>query len=237
MRTTTLFRSSKRIVTGATGQTLDVDISGVFPTTIKHPVGSGYLIWLYIESGQTLDTSNTKLQYDDGTAKYDFSDLTTWGHYTSTGHGTHTIALPFTHLVNHLYLALTAPATSINITGMYKFPALEGYSPESFGAYYVTRSLDTFTVPAGGSYTWSVPQNLDSDETVCLYVSGSVDITVKFFDNTTTTAVTLTAGLYSDFSTSGLSEIGALKYAKEVTFSNSGGSGVTVRLDYPGLSL
>ncbi len=216
---------------------------------IKRPVGSAPLYWLYV----VLDSASNSLltgtfQYYDGTSSYTIISATQiiWrnsehGYVDNTVNPSEmVVAIPETLLVNRFYVDF---GEGNDRTGsawlMAQAPAFEGCNPESFGHYYITRHLTTLTIPDGESVTFDMPTGTCFEEPMYLCLSGSLDISATTNDGNTlpSTPTTITSGFYSDTAKDATPILKFFKYAESITFTNSNGGSVTVKIDLPVLSL
>jgi hypothetical protein len=242
MKLTPVIREAKRILQ-VTSKSDSWSAHVTIPRNFKRPLGSRPLYWLYISANKTLDDLAESYFLDGaGNTIITFEELVNLNlaFIYNTSAATAKVALPETLLLDQVKIVFAAEATG-SVFLLREVPALEGYSPESFGHYYITRHL--VTLDANHTELDLRRYTLCWEDYVFVQVNGAGGMTLYDDDNNIMYSATLTSGLYSDMiaasSTSiGLTHVamGALKYASRIAVSNITGT-ESVVLDLPVLSL
>jgi len=145
MKLTPVIREAKRILQVTTESNLWAAYVTI-PRNFKRPLGSRPLYWLYISANKTLDTDLTKSVFFDGAGNtiINFKELVdlNLAFIYNTSAATVKVALPETLFLDQVKIVFAADAIG-SVFLLREVPALEGYSPESFGHYYITRHLVT----------------------------------------------------------------------------------------------
>lgn len=228
------------VTTKATSWTVSIP-EGMLEKPIKRPVGSEPIYWLYIACGNqnAIVAADTIFQYDDGEDSYDIVTLEELidagrAYMVDSDYGA-LVAIPESYLTNKLVVDFGEGEATGSVWLLKKVPAMEGYSPESFGHYYVSRQLDTYQLAPNTPMKISAPAAVGTEEPVYLYVSGAVNLDIQTHDGLEI-SYTVTAGLYLDIpyvaAPAGFAKL--LKYAKSFTLSAT--NATTVRIDFPVLS-
>jgi len=240
MKLTPVIREAKRILTTES----DTWIAHVtIPRNFKRPLGSRPLYWLYIRASKTLDDLAESCFLDGAeNTIITFEELVNLNlaFIYNTSAATAKVALPETLLLDQVKIVFAAKAAG-SVFLLREVPALEGYSPESFGHYYITRHL--VTLDANHTELDLRRYTLCWEDYVFVQVNGAGGMTLYDDDNNTMYTATLTSGLYSDMIAAGSTNMGvthvamgALKYAARIAVSNITGT-ESVVLDLPVLSL
>ena len=243
MKLTPVIREAKvilRVTSASDSWAADVTI----PRNFKRPLGSRPLYWLYIRATKTLDTDLTKSYFLDGVGNtiITFKELVNLNlaFIYNTSAATVRVALPETLFLDKVKIVLAAGGTG-SVFLLREVPALEGYSPESFGHYYITRHL--VTLDANHTELDLRRYTLCWEDYVFVQVNGAGGITLYDDNNNTMYSATFTSGLYSDMIAASSTSMtlthvamGALKYAARIRANGITGS-ETVKLDLPVLSL